>query len=125
MLGRELLSHPAAGARETEDPRIAGVRQFISNNIAGSLTTRAIARSVNLSVSHLEHLFKQSTGTRLKAYITQARLARAATLLTSTDLSVKEIAARVGFRSNSHFVRAFKRAAGTPPGAYRTSQKQK
>jgi AraC-like DNA-binding protein len=43
----------------------------------------------------------------------------AATLLTSTFLTVKEIMVRVGFSDESHFVRYFKRSYGMTPTQYR------
>ena len=44
-------------------------------------------------------------------------------LLDNTELPVEEIAARVGFRTASHFTVAFKRATGTIPSRYRAKER--
>lgn len=52
------------------------------------------------------------------SYVTRTRLATAARLL-RTDATIVEIAHRCGYASESSFSRAFKRAFGLAPGAYR------
>ena len=54
-------------------------------------------------------------------YLKQLRLLKAAQLLTSTPLSVKEICAAVGYQDFSHFVRDFRQAHGYRPSEYRWS----
>jgi len=52
-----------------------------------------------------------------KDYVGQIRMARAEEMLAGTELSVKEVAARLGYHSASHFSLDFKRAHGvSPPG---------
>ena len=48
-----------------------------------------------------------------------ARIDRAKELLRKTDLLIAEIAHRVGFRNQSHFSFAFRRAAGMTPREFR------
>jgi AraC-like DNA-binding protein len=57
------------------------------------LTAAAVAKEMNLSVGHLLHLLKRHTGGGFRTYLNAVRLARAKELLTSTTLSVKEVAA--------------------------------
>jgi AraC-like DNA-binding protein len=52
-------------------------------------------------------------------YLKTLRMRQAATLLTTTFLSVKEIVRRVGLTDESHFVRDFKRLYGRTPSEYR------
>ena len=52
-------------------------------------------------------------------YPIRARLAPAAGLLHTTDISLAEIARRTGYESEFSFGRAFKRAFGVAPGSYR------
>jgi two-component system response regulator YesN len=83
---------------------------------SGSLSTiRDLALELDLSPSHLQHLFKQGTGTRLGHWLTERRLQRAANLLAETKMSVKEIAYAVGYKHPSSFVRAFERCFRKAP----------
>lgn len=83
------------------------------------LTAAKVAKEMNLSVSHLLHLLKRHTGGGFRTYLHAVRLARARELLTSTTLSVKEVAAAAGFTTTSQFDRAFRAVHGITPTAYR------
>lgn len=78
-----------------------------------------MAESVNLSPPYFCYLFKSITGVPPAKYLKSLRLQQAATLLTTTFLSVKEIVRRVGCSDDSHFVRDFKRRYGVTPSEYR------
>jgi AraC-like DNA-binding protein len=80
-----------------------------------------MAESVNLSAPYFCYLFKSITGVPPAKYLKSLRLQQAATLLTTTFLSVKEIASRVGLSDESHFVRDFKRMHRMTPSEYRNS----
>jgi AraC-like DNA-binding protein len=86
-----------------------------------NLTLGEMAQSVNLSPPYFCYLFKTITGTPPAKYLKSLRMQQAATLLTTTFLSVKEIVRRVGCTDDSHFVRDFKRIYGLTPSAYRNS----
>jgi AraC-like DNA-binding protein len=72
-----------------------------------------------LSKSHLQHVFKRQTGLRLGHLIVEQKLQRAAYLLKSSNLRIKEIASSVGYEHTSSFTRAFERRFATSPQAYR------
>jgi AraC-like DNA-binding protein len=78
-----------------------------------------MAESVNLSPPYFCYLFKTITGVPPAKYLKTLRMQQAATLLTTTFLSVKEIVSRVGCTDESHFVRDFKRLYGVTPSEYR------
>jgi AraC family transcriptional regulator len=98
------------------------VTDFIRENLAGNLVRADIADAAGISVHHLAHLFKRSTGLALHQYIVKARMEQATRLLTETNLSVREIARRVGY-THSRFSALFQRHAGTTPTRYRVAQK--
>jgi len=54
-------------------------------------------------------------GTSPHAYLAGLRASRAQVLLSESDLSVTEIATRVGYTSSSHFTKAFRDATGLSP----------
>ena len=86
------------------------------------LDVKSVANTLGVSYLTLYRKFKQATGLAPKEYAREIRLARAEDLLAGTDLSVKEIAGRLGYYSASHLSLEFKNARGKPPSqwAHRT-----
>ncbi len=82
-------------------------------------SVRGLAGEFNLSKSHLLHLFKRQTGVRLGHLLVEQKLERAAHLLKSSNLRIKEIACAVGYEHTSSFIRAFERRFTEAPRAYR------
>lgn len=78
-----------------------------------------LAGGCEISVSRLSHLFKDEIGINLKNYRRDCRLQVAAVMLTSTSMSIKEIAYAARYRHTSSFVRAFKIHHGLSPAHYR------
>lgn len=78
-----------------------------------------LAEEFKLSHSHLQHLVKEETGVGLGHILAEKRLSRAAELLESSNLSVKQIADTVGYEHASSFIRAFERRFTHPPRVYR------
>jgi two-component system, response regulator YesN len=82
-------------------------------------SVRDLALAVRLSPTHLQRLFKQQTGVHLSDLLAARRLQRAAHLLLTTDLPIKQIAYAVGYEHQSSFVRAFERRFSQAPSLYR------
>ncbi len=82
-------------------------------------TLHRLARRVGVSRSTFAERFVQLVGQTPMQYLTLWRMQLARRLLTESHLSMAAIAERVGYRSEASFGKAFKKAAGTGPGAYR------
>ena len=78
-----------------------------------------LAAIVNLSLGRLAHLFKSEIGISVQQYLTQLRLEKAKYELEMSFLSIKEIAAAVGFPNVGRFTASFKAAVGVTPREYR------
>ncbi len=76
----------------------------------------------NLSRAQLMRLFKQQTGISPHAFVNLIRLRQAAVLLRQTADSVLSVALNVGFQSETHFGKAFKKQYGISPGQYRKNE---
>jgi AraC-like DNA-binding protein len=100
-----------------EDVRLRKLLRLIEEDPLGTIHDWALA--FNLSHSHLQRLFKQATGIGLGHVLTKRRLQRAAHLLASTNMSVKEIAYAVGYEHTSSFIRAFERQFEKAPRRFR------
>ena len=83
-----------------------------------------LGHEVGLSRSALYERFEQLIGVPPMQYLAQWRMQAAARLLLETRSHVAEIALEVGYDSEAAFARAFKRAVGTPPGAWRREREQ-
>ncbi len=101
------------------DRRIEVVVTQLETNSHQRIRIEEMARLVNLSPGRLSHLFKSETKVSIQQYLMQLRLARAKQQLELSFLSVKEIAASVGFASVTRFAASFKNLVGTTPAQYR------
>ncbi|HKU76367.1 MAG TPA: helix-turn-helix domain-containing protein [Pyrinomonadaceae bacterium] len=101
------------------DQRVQRVITLIESSFDRELSVSEMARSVDLSVSHLQHLFKKDMGQSPAHYVQALRLKRARELLESSSLSIKQIMIRIGTKDRSNFERRFKRAYKLTPVQYR------
>ena len=67
-----------------------------------NLQIREVAQRVNLSLGHFIRLFKAQTDISPKGYLRRLKIEKAQELLNKTFMSIKEIAANVGFGDRSH-----------------------
>ncbi|MFA5205736.1 MAG: AraC family transcriptional regulator [Lentisphaeria bacterium] len=109
----------APDARSAVARGLKRVLDFQSIHFAGVLSARDLAAKAGLSRATFLRHFKQVTGTSPKARQTALRLAAGKQLLCATDLTLDEIASRLGFCDAYHFGRAFKQLTGLSPGAFR------
>ena len=87
----------------------------------GLPTVQAIAHEVNLSPSYLSDLLRNTTGLNAQQYIQQHLVEKAKELLTTTDLSISEIAYQLGFEYSQSCSKLFKKNTHQTPLAYRQS----
>jgi len=86
-------------------------------------TVERLARAVGLSRAAFARRFAEVSARTPKRFLADLRLALAATLLETTDESLAELAAHVGYASEFAFSRAFKRWHGVAPGVFRRSRR--
>ena len=111
-----------AGAR---DPMIGKALAILHSESADPWTVESLARRTGLSRAPFAERFRHFLGESPIAYLNRWRLKLGAEQLLSTDHSVAEIAAAVGYGSEATFNRAFKREFTWPPAQYRRLQKSK
>lgn len=92
---------------------------FMRQNYSSSISGDQIAEACGISRRALEYQFKSTLDTSPRAYLELLRINAAKELLCQTDLTVEEIAARVGFRRGSYLTQVFKNRAGELPLDYR------
>lgn len=101
------------------DRRIENAVGIIQGELHRNLRVLELARRVHLSPWHFIRLFKAETSYSPKQYVRQVKMKQAEELLSESFLSVKEIAANLGFEDRSQFSRYFKRFCGCAPTEFR------
>ena len=86
---------------------------------AATATLGDLAAEFHYSPEYTSRLIKRVTGQPFIRLLTSIRLENAEQLLRDTTLPVNDIAALVGYESNEHFIRTFRKRAGITPSAYR------
>lgn len=95
------------------------VREFVFENIGATITTEMLARECGMNRTYLCKRFVEDTGMTPGQYVAQVKIEESRRLMDITSKSVAEIAEYLGFSSQSHFQRMFKKCTGITPGQYR------
>ncbi|MBA2510395.1 MAG: helix-turn-helix transcriptional regulator [Rubrobacteraceae bacterium] len=95
------------------------VTDFVNDHLSKDLGLSEMSGVANLSQYHFSRQFKRSTGLPPHQYVIQCRVERARELLSSTDLSVGDVASVVGFTHQSHLAYHTRRHFGVPPTSLR------
>lgn len=93
--------------------------EYIYNNFTTITSVEEIAQHIGVSVSYLQHLFKEQTKTSLLSFINQQKINLAKHELIFTNKTIEEISNETGFTSLSVFSSTFKRITGLSPSMYR------
>ncbi len=93
-------------------------KQYIDENYMKELTLDDVSRVVNISSYYFSKVFKEETGENFIDYLTRLRIEAAKSLLKTTDKSMKEISAEVGYSDPNYFSRNFKKYTGKTPTDY-------
>jgi len=116
---------PEHGLRALADPQIGKALALIHERPGERWTVGSLGKAVALSRSGFAARFSALVGEPPLEYLVRWRMTKAAQFLRAGDLSISDIAERVGYQSEASFNRAFKQSEGTTPGAYRRSQSKR
>jgi AraC-like DNA-binding protein len=94
-------------------------RLRIREALESPLTIQQIAAEMGVSYSNFRKLFKEFTGISPALYQQDLKLQRAKELLSTTDMSIKEIAYQLYFESPDYFSSKFKTKTGQKPSDFR------
>ena len=107
--------------RESEDQylMLQPAAELMVRNLSRNVSLAELAASVSLSPSQFSRVFQSRFGATPHQYLRRLRMDAAADLLTTTDLTLTEIAHRCGYYDQSHMSNEFRNIKHMPPGAYR------
>lgn len=94
-------------------------KRYIDTNYAQDITLDSLADLTHINKYYLAHSFTECIGQSPISYLTERRLAACKELLSSSNLSVTQIANSAGFSSQSYFSQIFNKKVGMSPRQYR------
>ena len=111
MLARKKLS---ASSRQT-----AEAIDYIYAHIFERITVEDMARAIKVSPSYLSRIFKQEMGISVSDYVRARKIDVAKSMLRYTGYSQVDIANKLAYSSQSHFIQQFHSLTGLTPKVYR------
>lgn len=101
---------------------LANAISYIEDHYLETITLEEIAARSNISVRHLNRIFRDYYQTTPIAYLQRLRLERACSLLKQTSLPITEISYECGFNDSNYLARLFKKTYGVSPKSYRQNR---
>lgn len=100
---------------------IKEIVSYIGNHISEEVNVTILADAFHINNSHLARKFKKETGYTVSEYVNQQKIEAAKLLLQGKEMSVGEVAERLGYNSSSYFSKVFKKLTGESPIDYTNS----
>lgn len=111
------FAHAYRGVDKT-DVYFYGVLEYVQRNLA-TVTLGQVATEFGYNESYLSTLFLAKVKRNFRDYVSDLRMDRARTLLSTTQMTVEQVAQAIGYGSADHLQRKFKRETGMTPGQWR------
>lgn len=99
--------------------KLEAARRWIRANVHERVTATAAAAEIGLSRAYFQKAFTRAYGISPLEFAQSLRLDRAREALAMTDLPIRAVAERCGFREEAHFYHFFRKRTGMTPGAFR------
>jgi AraC-like DNA-binding protein len=94
---------------------------IVEREFASDLSLDDIARRVASSRRQLQRAYAEIGNSTFRDHLTDVRMRKAAEMLASRSLTVREVAHRVGYRQPAQFAKAFRRYQGVAPSDFRAA----
>lgn len=107
---------------ENDEKRLDAIYRFTMNEFHRSINLKEIADIANMTVNSFCRYFKTRTRKSYLDFLTEYRIGQACKMLQQEEISISEIAYRVGFGNLSNFNRKFKELSGCTPKEFRMKQ---
>lgn len=102
-----------------ESRECSRAKRYIDSSFQENITLDKLAEIAQINKYYFSHTFTETYGISPMNYLTQKRIFTSQELLTSTDMSLAQIAQQCGFSSSSYFTQCFRKSCGMTPTAYR------
>lgn len=111
-----------SGIRPTE--LTLEVASYVQRHLTGTVSVEAMANELHMSRPYLSRKFKEEAGITLTDFILQKKSEETARILVTTDKSLIAISNYMGFSSQSHMARVFRKYQGDSPQQYRKNHRK-
>ncbi|MCI1773654.1 MAG: response regulator transcription factor [Paenibacillus lautus] len=101
------------------NPNMDRLLEYIQDHYADPITLTGVARQFHFNASYLSSYFASYNGEGFSEYLNKIRLEKAMELLLTTELTISEISASVGYSDQSYFTKVFKKQTGVSPSQFR------
>lgn len=119
MLGELKMLATGTAPGNHVPPELERMKQYVEFHIHNPLSLRDLVEFSGLSASSVGRLFHTHLGVTPVEWVLRRKICEAQTLLRTTQLTLMEVAARVGIADVSYFSKRFQRETGTSPLRYR------
>lgn len=123
LLFKSLMGTVSSPSQRKEE-LVKKICTYVKEHLSEDLSLTRIAELMYHSSTYISKLFAETKGINYNNYVVSKRLAYAAELLSSTRLTLNEIVEKVGYRSPSYFIHAFRTQYGVTPAEYRKAQRK-
>lgn len=106
-----------------ESVYIKKIKKYIAENIEKKVTVMELSEKVKLNAVYCGAMFKKETGETITKYINKMKIMRAEEMLLFDNLSISEVAYKLGFEDIFYFSRLFKKINGLSPKQYKKNFK--
>lgn len=122
-LGMELFVAAGRNARAHDQRRAPGwlstLEELLHARFTEHLCMQSLAADIGRHPVHVARVFRAHHGMTIAGYVRHLRVAWAQEQLRQPGRAAAEVALAAGFADQSHFIRAFRRVVGRPPGAWK------
>ena len=119
VLTEDLVRADQLAFQHRHYPAFLKLRTALYNNPSAPQSVDAMARSLNLSVSYFQHLYKYFFAASPQMDVIRARLDLAKFYLAHSNMSIHALSSFCGYCSEVHFMRQFKKFEGITPSEFR------
>ena len=105
--------------KRKEDRLVSAVRDYLNDHFAEDFRAETLETVFHYHPNYVNRVFKDTLGTTIHNYLIARRIEVSKQLLVSTNLTLEEIAQRIGFKTHPHFSQTFRRITGVSPKEYR------
>ena len=110
-----------SGEESREEKHYARLTDYIRKEYMNDISLDSASEALDMSPSYIGLVFRKVGGTSFLKYLTDIRMEETKRLLTTTELTLREIGQQVGIENQNTLIRTFKKATGVTPGQYRVS----
>ncbi len=121
----ESTSYFEGNTRRHPDEEVVQAQIWLQDNYGRDIKVSQVAERFEMSVRTFNRRFKIATGKTPLQYLQEIRIETAKDLLKTSNLSISEIAYRVGYHDMGHFTGLFKKILATTPSEYRITVRAK